>query len=417
MKFCELTREEYRQFQELHPYRNFLNAVETMDLEEAIGLKTVLVGLKMADKVVCATPLVRMPAMRKFFYFYSPRGMLVDYEQPEQIHFFITHLKRYAKQQGAMYIIVDPYVLYKERDIDGTLVEGGFDHSDRIALLEANGFHHLGFPNGYGHTMQYVRWMFSLSLKGKTTDQILKDMHQRSRGSIQKTLKSGVQVRELAYDELNVFYDILKHTGERRNFENRDLQFYQKQQQAYQKYLKVLLAYLDVNVYVENIHKEQEIAQAEVLQLKQEREAKPHNKKLEKRQKVAMEMVETTKKWEQEAQRLQTKHGDIIPMAASMFVFYKGEATYLTSGSYDEFKSFYASYALQWEALKYAIQAGCDTYNFYGISGVFEETSPDYGVYKFKRGFHGQVEELIGDFVMPTRPWLYKLYKALKGGH
>ena len=31
---------------------------------------------------------------------------------------------------------MDPYVIYKERDIDGNLVEGGVDHSGVVSQLE-----------------------------------------------------------------------------------------------------------------------------------------------------------------------------------------------------------------------------------------------------------------------------------------
>ena len=35
------------------------------------------------------------------------------------------------------------------------------------------------------------------------------------------------------------------------------------------------------------------------------------------------------------------------------------------------------------------------------LSGDFTENSEDYGVYRFKRGFNVQIEELIGSFYKP----------------
>ena len=35
---------------------------------------------------------------------------------------------------------MDPYVIYKERDIDGNIVEGGEDHSNVVSFLEEFGF-------------------------------------------------------------------------------------------------------------------------------------------------------------------------------------------------------------------------------------------------------------------------------------
>lgn len=61
-----------------------------------------------------------------------------------------------------------------------------------------------------------------------------------------------------------------------------------------------------------------------------------------------------------------------------------------------------------------ALKLGYKKYNFYGISGEFDEENENYGVYKFKRGFPGQVEELIGDFVLPTRKIWYQIYRILR---
>lgn len=42
-------------------------------------------------------------------------------------------------------------------------------------------------------------------------------------------------------------------------------------------------------------------------------------------------------------------------------------------------------------------------YNFYGISGVFDDPEDDgRGVLEFKQGFNGYVEELPGEFTLPV---------------
>ena len=65
--------------------------------------------------------------------------------------------------------------------------------------------------------------------------------------------------------------------------------------------------------------------------------------------------------------------------------------------------------------MKYAADNGYKYYNFYGISGNLVESDPMYGVYQFKRGFPGTVEELAGDFILPVDKLKYTIYKKLKG--
>ncbi|MDE6195383.1 MAG: peptidoglycan bridge formation glycyltransferase FemA/FemB family protein, partial [Erysipelotrichaceae bacterium] len=71
-------------------------------------------------------------------------------------------------------------------------------------------------------------------------------------------------------------------------------------------------------------------------------------------------------------------------------------------------------YAIQWHMIQYALPHGYTLYNFYGTSGIFDESAEDYGVYKFKRGFGGNVVELIGTFVLPVHKFWYFLYTQLK---
>ena len=51
--------------------------------------------------------------------------------------------------------------------------------------------------------------------------------------------------------------------------------------------------------------------------------------------------------------------------------------------------------------------------NFYGISGNFDPKNPLYGVYEFKRGFNGQVIEMIGEFTYKVSK-TYPIYNALR---
>ena len=65
---------------------------------------------------------------------------------------------------------------------------------------------------------------------------------------------------------------------------------------------------------------------------------------------------------------------------------------------------FVGPYMMHLEMMKYAMDHGIARYNFYGVSGDFSEDGEDYGVYRFKRGFNAQIEELVGDFVKVIHP-------------
>ena len=102
----------------------------------------------------------------------------------------------------------------------------------------------------------------------------------------------------------------------------------------------------------------------------------------------------------------------VIPISAAMFMLYGKEVDYLFSGSIEKYKNMYAQYLIQWEMIKYACENKFEKYNFFGISGNFDKKDKNYGVYEFKKGFGGHVEELIGDFYLSTS-LIYKVYKLI----
>ncbi len=65
---------------------------------------------------------------------------------------------------------------------------------------------------------------------------------------------------------------------------------------------------------------------------------------------------------------------------------------------------------------KYAKSHNINRYNFYGGTGVFSNEADGFLVFNnLKRVFNAHVEELIGDFIKPVRPFLYKFGTHHKG--
>ena len=79
------------------------------------------------------------------------------------------------------------------------------------------------------------------------------------------------------------------------------------------------------------------------------------------------------------------------------------------------------NYALQWAAMQWAKSRGCTEYDLWGIPDEDEATleaqylerSDDlWGVYRFKRGWGGQLVRSIGAWDQVYNPALYAAYRA-----
>ncbi|MBQ1396784.1 MAG: aminoacyltransferase [Eubacterium sp.] len=409
MEFCRLTKEEYAAFAAPHPYRTFLNLPESLETRSHSGDTVEFFGVRRDGELVCATPLVSQPAMKIYRTYYAQRGFLIDYGDRELLRFFTKELCAYAKANKGLVLTADPYVLYRERDIDGEPVPGGFCRDDVVEALKDAGFTHKGFTRGYTNASQN-RWMFSLYLKGRSEDEIYKQFDEQTRWSVNKTIKQGIKVRELPLEEIDIYTKMMDETAERRGFESRSHRFYKDFVETYGDHCKLLLAYLDLNEFRDRLAEEKTALLAEIAEMDERLATMPNNKKAKNKKRVAEEALALNEKKAAEADELEKAHGSVLNMATSCFTVYDNEIVYLFSGTDDTFRKYNAPYAIHWDMIRRAIALGIDRYNFYGISGLFGKDEDGYGVYAFKRGFGGVVEELVGDFYIPLRPMMYKVY-------
>ena len=61
--------------------------------------------------------------------------------------------------------------------------------------------------------------------------------------------------------------------------------------------------------------------------------------------------------------------------------------------------------------IKWGLENKCNIYDFIGITGYWDEKSPQYGVYKFKKGFNGDEVEFVNELYMVFNPFINTLWK------
>lgn len=409
MNFVELTEKEYQKFWENHPLKTFLSAPKIAKLREKSNWKSYFVGVKENKKVVAAALLLSHKRKFNVNEFYSPRGFLLDYNNKELLSFFVEKVKEFAKSKNGYILRIDPYVIYKQRDINGDIVEGGEDNSHVVEQLTS-----LGFKKVKTENMEQVGWMFSLGLEGKTEEQILKEMKPNTRNTIRKAEKLGITMTELSYDELDRFQNIMEETGERKNFAVRNVEYFQNMYNLFHESneVKYYVTELNLKEYTKRLNEE--------IKEKEEKLSNLGDAKYNdgQRKNISSEIESLKKRIDDAKEIMEKTNKDIITLSGSMFILIDPEIIYLSSGNYEEYMRFNSQYLIQWELIKYGIKNNFKKHNFYGIPANINEHPKDYGIYEFKKGFNGYVEELIGEFELPLKKeyYLIKLLKKLKGG-
>ena len=192
------------------------------------------------------------------------------------------------------------------------------------------------------------RYVFRLDIKGKTEDEIFAGFHQKTRYNIRLAIKKGVTVKEGTKEDLKDFHKIMIETGARDGFIIRPLEYFEKMYDA--------------------------LAPEHMKVLMAYYEGKPIS--------------------------------GVIP------IMYGNKTWYLYGASSNEYRNVMPNYLLQWEMIKLAIARKNDIYDLRGVSGVVDESHPQYGLYRFKKGFGAEFTEFLGEIYIPFKPVWYKLYKV-----
>ncbi len=108
------------------------------------------------------------------------------------------------------------------------------------------------------------------------------------------------------------------------------------------------------------------------------------------------------------------------PLAGLMVFAYGKRAWFLYGGSTNDHRDRMPNYLIQWEAMRWARAHGCTEYDLWGVPDEDEQTLESrfteraeglWGVYRFKRGFGGDLRRAAGPWDRVYQPFLYAFYE------
>ncbi|MDO5100645.1 MAG: peptidoglycan bridge formation glycyltransferase FemA/FemB family protein [Eubacteriales bacterium] len=410
MKFQKITKSEYNSFVEAAD-RVFLNQrYDYGELKQAGGTKVDYLGVKADDGKVIGIALVLYFRYKKFFYLAQcVHGPIFDYENESLANFFFTSLLVYMRKQPRVLrlSIAPPAPLRFYQDITPiSEADLRLPH-----ILERLGYQRL-MQNWTQNPLAQPDILYTKDIAGLQEKDILKSVSAACKYEMNKAAKNGIRVRYLAPDEVGLFKDMMDHTKERTGM---TIQAYPSYIDDLLEYVpdatRFVLAYMDCDASLAQFSEQLTALEAEVASCDELLAANPNSKKANNKKREAVDNIAILQKRIQTTEDLKAAHGNIVPMACSLFILSGREAIYLLSGAYSEFAHFSPVYAIHRHMLSEAVKREYLRYNFFAVSGDFTEKAIDYGVLKFKQSFQGNIEEMIGTYECVTSP-LAKLLKA-----
>ncbi|WP_019781449.1 aminoacyltransferase [Streptococcus sobrinus] len=405
MSFEILSKKVFETFSQKVAYKSFMQSSQMAELFKKRGYSIAYVGLRADGDLQVAALVYSMPMTGGLHMEINSGPFSTD---TKYLSDFYRGLQDYAKNEGALELLVKPYDTYQTFDSDGNPIDD--ERPELIKTLTDLGFVHDGLQTGYPGGEP--DWHYVKDMREITADNLMKSLSKKGRPLVKKSKTFGTKLKKLTREELPVFKEITSSTSDRRDYTDKDLEYYQDFFDSWGDQAEFMIASLNFQNYTDHLKDSQTQLQAKLEKLAQTHAKNLESSKYLRQKKELDQQLATFDKRLEEAQDLIDKHGnqDVV-LAGSLFVYTKQEAIYLFSGSYTEFNKFYAPALLQEHVMLEAIKRGIPSYNFLGIEGIFDGSD---GVLRFKQNFNGYITRKMGTFRYYPSPLKFKALKGIK---
>jgi lipid II:glycine glycyltransferase (peptidoglycan interpeptide bridge formation enzyme) len=342
IEFSEKDKDQYNQFVAAQESGSFLQSFEWGEWQKSLGREVFRYWIlnDIGNKVASAQ-LIKMRLPFGKYYLYAPYGPVLA--EGEQLQVVLRDLR--AKFPDAVFFRIEP----KDKSLILNLK----------SLIKSSNIQ----P---GKTL-----LIDLS---KTEDQLLADMHHKTRYNIKVAQKHAVEIKDefaISIGHGLFFEEALKlilETSQRQEFLTFSSAYYKKLADFFALHNR---EDLHLHIY-KAIYQNQLLASAIIIDF--------------------------------------SAKGESLPTGQAG-AYGGGTRTFLFGGSSDEYKNVMAPYLLHWQAMLDAKAKGFGFYDFWGIETSSGETP---GFVRFKLGFGGVPKEYAGAYDIINSRIFYKIYKIFR---
>lgn len=252
--------------------------------------------------------------------------------------------------EGMLDLIEGSKQLAKKRKGIILITDPAFMADDKEFINNAKGAGFEIIPSKDGFDGIQKRFAFRLNIENRTSEEVFQAFHSKTRYNIRLATRKGVTSRLGTRDDLTKFHEIMKVTGERDEFGIRPLWYFQ--------HMYDTIPEENMRLYVAEYQ------------------------------------------------------GNII--AGTIAIYYGDKVWYLYGASSNQHRNVMPNYLLQWNMILWAFEKKCRIYDFRGVSGNVTPDDPQYGLYRFKKGFNGDFVEFMGEMQIVYKPFLNKIIKLVE---
>ncbi len=389
MQIILLDEARFDNFAISHPNHNYYQTSNYGKLMTKHGHNAYYLGLSDdAGEIKAATlMIVKNEKNEKRKMGYAPRGFLINWNDDELVKEFTEGLRDFLSKRNFTYLKVDPMIIYKEHNMDGSEKTSGEGNSGLVQKMQSIGYIHMGYNNGMEASKP--RWNALTTLDNNIIT-LYNSISKEARNKIMESSKMGNKVYRGTMNDINLLYNIINKT-------NPPLDYYLDYYQFYgQNAFEIYFTKLEPISYVNSSKSmfEEEEQRNNDLNMQIQDFNNPNKESIINEKLKSDELLAKYKKNMLEASKLFQTYPSGLVTAGVAVIKYGSTITFFASGVNETFKEQYPEYLLKWQLMQEYARQG---YKVVNLGGMTSELNKDYDSI-LKTEMSNKIVEYVGEF-------------------
>ena len=412
MELRVLEKNEYEKFVKTNPYKShFLQSYDWGQLsKEERDLTPYYLGLDDDGKIVGATLLLKKRLPLGLCYLYAPRGYVINFSEKKILDKFTDEIVKFAKRKKAIYVKIDPDIIWKKEDYKGEVTEVEYKDKKIYNELLRLGYKHMGFTKNFESAQP--RYTFRIDLN-QSLEEIESHFSKTTKQRIAKAKKLDTYVEIGTEKDLKEFYHLMTLTETRKDFVSYNEDYYNTLYDILNggenSKATLFLGKVDIDRTIKKIKENLKQVNNQISILPIDNLSKSAKNKLNELTKQKENYNQEIKKYEE----YKKEYGNNLTLSAHMIVEYRDKAWVLYAGNHNILTETYVNYYTYEEHIKYCKEKGLKVYDQFGTIGDLSKDNPRFGLHEFKKKFGGDYIEFLGEFDYVTNKLMYFIFTKL----
>lgn len=406
MKFItNIDKKEYEKFNKRHFMQSYAWGIFQGESNNRIPH---FVGItNKNNELIASALLLEKKLYFGYSYFYSPRGLNVNYEDEKLLSFFTKELKKYIKSKKGIFLKIDPDLVISKYNNKGDELATSINKELVFKKLQNLGYKHLGFTQEF--ELAQPRYTYRIDLS-QGEELVLNNFNKTTKKRIVTSKELGTEVVISDLKDLDKFYELMKETESRKDFLSYGYQYYENLFKIYSvdHDIKLFLGYFYPNKAIKHYEDKYNDLSNKIKQSKSNKNGYKEGRLAE----LNNQLNQTEEKIKSLKLNLKT-YGEKILLNAHVIIFHHDKAWALYAGNKDELQETGTNYQVYEEHILYALRNGYQVYDHFGAPGPNNKNKEIAGIAIMKKGFGGDYVEFLGEWDLVTNKLLYFVFLKL----